>query len=96
MKRNRMTRWIKCALVASASLLLGGCAMGGATGTKTVQGIAALEAEEYQQAKELFEDAVEMSKQAGLIKSGDTVVITAGVPLRIAGRTNMIRVVEVE
>ena len=44
---------------------------------------------------ELFEEAVFKSKQAGLIKSGDTVVITAGVPLGIAGNTDMIHVVEV-
>ena len=29
------------------------------------------------------------------VKKGDTVVITAGVPLGISGKTNMIRVVEV-
>ncbi len=46
--------------------------------------------------EELFADAVEESKKAGLIKAGDIVVITAGVPLGIAGKTNMIRVVEVE
>lgn len=43
----------------------------------------------------LFEEAVFKSKQAGLIKTGDTVVITAGVPLGIAGKTDMIHVVEV-
>lgn len=43
----------------------------------------------------LFEEAVFKSKQAGLIKAGDTVVITAGVPLGIAGKTDMIHVVEV-
>lgn len=59
-------------------------------------GVNPLTLKEEEDAEELFQDAVEMSKQAGLIKSGDTVVITAGVPLRIAGRTNMIRVVEVE
>ena len=44
----------------------------------------------------LFEEAVFKSKQAGLIKSGDTVVITAGVPLGVQGKTDMIHVVEVE
>lgn len=46
--------------------------------------------------EELFADAVAESKKAGFIKSGDIVVITAGVPLGVAGKTNMIRVVEVE
>ena len=44
---------------------------------------------------ELFEEAVFKSKRAGLVKTGDTVVITAGVPLGIAGKTDMIHVVEV-
>lgn len=70
MKKHRMTRWITCTLLASASLLIGGCAMGEATGEKTVQGIAALEAEEYQQAKELFEDAVRNNEQEMLAYRG--------------------------
>ncbi len=44
----------------------------------------------------LFAGAIAESKKAGLIKAKDVVVITAGVPLGIAGKTNMIRVVEVE
>ena len=59
-------------------------------------GVNPLMLKEEEEAEELFADAVEMSKQAGLVKAGDTVVITAGVPLGIAGKTNMIRVVEVE
>lgn len=47
-------------------------------------------------AEELFADAVEEARKAGFVKSGDTVVITAGVPLGIVGKTNMIRVIEVE
>lgn len=47
-------------------------------------------------AEALFDDAVFECKRAGYIKSGDTVVLTAGVPLGISGKTNMIRVVEVE
>lgn len=45
--------------------------------------------------EELFADAVTEAKKAGYVKSGDIVVITAGVPLGITGKTNMIRVVEV-
>lgn len=47
-------------------------------------------------AEDLFVDAVAEAKKAGYVKTGDTVVITAGVPLGVAGRTNMIRVVEVD
>ncbi len=43
----------------------------------------------------LFTDAVAEAKRAGYAKDGDIVVITAGVPLGIAGKTNMVRVVEV-
>lgn len=43
----------------------------------------------------LFADAVEEAKKAGLIRAGERVVITAGVPMGVTGNTNMIRVVEV-
>ena len=46
-------------------------------------------------AEELFNTAVKASVDAGLIGPGDKVVITAGVPLGVAGNTNMVRVVEV-
>ena len=45
---------------------------------------------------DLFSAAVTEAKKAGCVKQGDTVVITAGVPLGVAGKTNMIHVVEVE
>ncbi len=45
--------------------------------------------------EELFADAVAEAQKAGYVKKGDIVVITAGVPLGVAGKTNMIRVVEV-
>lgn len=44
---------------------------------------------------DLFEEAIKAAEEAGYIKKGDKVVLTAGVPLGIPGRTNMIRVVEV-
>lgn len=47
-------------------------------------------------AEGLFTDAVEEAKKAGYVKTGDIVVITAGVPLGVIGKTNMIRVVEVK
>ncbi len=48
-----------------------------------------------EKAEVLFADAVEKAKKAGYVKSGDVVVITAGVPLGVAGTTNMIHVIEV-
>ncbi len=44
----------------------------------------------------LIEHAVDTAQQAGLVKSGDTVVVTAGVPLGCSGTTNLIRVYTVE
>ena len=38
---------------------------------------------------------MEEARKAGHVKKGDIVVITAGVPLGMAGTTNMIHVVEV-
>ena len=43
----------------------------------------------------LFEAAIMAVKKAGIAEKGDTVVLTAGLPLGEAGNTNMIRVVEV-
>lgn len=43
----------------------------------------------------LFEAAINSAKKAGYVKSGDQVVLTAGVPLGVSGNTNMIRVIEV-
>lgn len=55
-------------------------------------GVIPLLIEEKTQAEELFDYAVDAAEEAGLIESGDVVVITAGVPLGISGTTNMIKV----
>ena len=59
-------------------------------------GVEPLMIEKKNNSEELFAVAVEEAKKAGYVKPGDTVVITAGVPLGIVGKTNMIHVVEVE
>lgn len=59
-------------------------------------GVQPLVIKEEDTTEALFEDAVEECKRAGYVNAGDIVVITAGVPLGITGKTNMIRVVEVE
>ncbi|MBP3217652.1 MAG: pyruvate kinase [Lachnospiraceae bacterium] len=46
-------------------------------------------------AEMLFETAVRQAKLSGLVRTGDQVVLTAGVPLGVSGNTNMIRVIEV-
>ena len=58
-------------------------------------GVAPVLVEREENAEELFEEAVRNARKAGYVKQGDTVVLTAGVPLGTPGRTNMIRVVEV-
>ena len=44
---------------------------------------------------ELVDFAVEAAEKAGVVKNGDLVVVTAGVPVGVAGTTNMIRVKQV-
>lgn len=69
--KNRMKfRMIGCAVLTAVSLMLGGCAMGGADGAKTVQGVQALEAGEYRQAKQFFEDAVREGEEQMLACRG--------------------------
>lgn len=43
-------------------------------------------------ADEIFESAIAKSKEAGYIKKGDLVVITAGVPIGVTGATNLMKV----
>ena len=57
-------------------------------------GVSPLLIEKKDSTNELFAAAVKASIDAGLINKGDTVVMTAGVPLGVAGSTNMIHVVE--
>lgn len=40
----------------------------------------------------LFECAVDAAEQAGIVKQGEVVVITAGVPLGVSGTTNLVKV----
>ena len=79
-----------------------GCQIIGCTVDDTVDrqlsllwGVKPLLIDKKDNTEKLFEAAVEASKNAGLIHEGERVVLTAGVPLGIAGKTNMIRVVEV-
>ena len=44
---------------------------------------------------ELVDFAVQAAAQAGVVHEGDLVVVTAGVPVGVAGTTNMIRIQQV-
>jgi pyruvate kinase len=48
--------------------------------------------EEKRTSDELFEHAVEKAVQTGIVKSGDLVVLTAGLPIGIPGMTNILKV----
>ncbi|MGN0130831.1 MAG: pyruvate kinase [Lachnospiraceae bacterium] len=58
-------------------------------------GVAPLLIKKEETADDLFEEASRAAEKAGLVKKGDVVVLTAGVPLGTAGTTNMIRVIEI-
>lgn len=58
-------------------------------------GVTPLLIEREETADDLFEEAAKVAEEAGLIKKGDVVVLTAGVPLGTAGNTNMLRVIEI-
>ena len=52
--------------------------------------------DEKENTDELFHCAVKAAEAAGYISKGDVVVLTAGIPLGVAGTTNMLKVDEVE
>ena len=63
-------KWMRYVIIAASAVMLSGCAMGGATGEKTVLGMHYLEDEDYQQAQRMFEDAVREGEQETLAYRG--------------------------
>lgn len=59
-------------------------------------GVTPIKCEIKDNTDELFDHAVEVSLRAGVVKKGDTVIITAGIPLGISGTTNMLKVHEID
>lgn len=59
-------------------------------------GVQPLTIPQQEKADMLFSAAISAAKKAGYVKAGDSVVLAAGVPLGISGKTNMIRVMDVE
>ena len=45
--------------------------------------------------QELIENSVDRAKAEGIIKKGDTIVVTAGIPLDESGTTNLLKVVTI-
>ncbi len=55
-------------------------------------GVIPIMVEEKDNTDELFDHVVDVARGRGLVKNGDLVVITAGVPLGISGTTNLLKV----
>lgn len=55
-------------------------------------GVTPLVIGEEEDTDELFESAVNAAEEAGMVETGDLVVITAGMPLGVSGTTNMMKV----
>lgn len=45
---------------------------------------------------DMFEKAISVTRESGIAQTGDEIVITAGVPVNVAGTTNLIRVQRLE
>ena len=58
-------------------------------------GVMPLLIQEENTAEDLFHAAIDAAVDAGYIVKGDKIIITAGMPLGISGKTNQLRVVEV-
>ncbi|MCD7818746.1 MAG: tetratricopeptide repeat protein [Lachnospiraceae bacterium] len=63
-------RTVGCAMIVALAVFAGGCAMGGATGGNTVEGLDALEEGNYQEALELFQAAITAGEQQVLAYRG--------------------------
>lgn len=55
-------------------------------------GVSPILVEEKNSTDDLLEHAVESAEKKGYVKSGDLVVVTAGIPLGISGTTNLLKV----
>ncbi len=54
-------------------------------------GVTPIMVQEMDDADDLFQHAIDRSEEEGLVKEGDLVVLTAGVPLGISGTTNLLK-----
>lgn len=55
-------------------------------------GVYPVDSEEITNSDELFEHAVTKAQETGIVKNGDLVVITGGIPVGVAGTTNIMKV----
>ena len=59
-------------------------------------GVTPILMERKDKTEELFQEAMDLVKCHGLVKPGDTVVITAGLPIGVKGTTNTLRVATIQ
>lgn len=57
-----------------------------------VWGVFSIIADEANNTDEIFHNSVELAKKEGYIKPGDLIIFTAGVPVGVAGATNLMKV----
>jgi len=55
-------------------------------------GVRPMKITEPRSVSDLFSEAVRLAKEAGLVRPGDVIVITGGVPVGVAGTTNLLKV----
>jgi pyruvate kinase len=55
-------------------------------------GVRPVKIEEPRSLAELFTEASRLARTLGLAKTGDSIVITGGVPIGVAGTTNLLKV----
>lgn len=58
-------------------------------------GVLPVVADEFKSTDDMLDNSVEIAKNAGVVKAGDTVVVAAGVPVDKTGSTNLMKVAEV-
>ena len=59
-------------------------------------GVLPVVANEFKSTDDMLDNSVEIAKKAGVVKTGDTVVVAAGVPVDKSGSTNLMKVAEVK
>lgn len=59
-------------------------------------GVVPVVAESMSSHEEIMEKSVELAREAGFVKAGETVVVAAGIPANETGSTNVLKVAEVK
>ncbi len=57
-----------------------------------IWGVKTIDIHSHEDIEQIFESSIDVARENGLIKAGDMLVFTAGVPVGVAGATNLMRV----